>query len=215
MRIYAAALESAIIREVNDAEAWKELLNDPKRNAVLIGPGIGLGNLQAKLTLEALESRKPCVLDADALTNFASNSKTLFSKLHDHCILTPHEGEFAKLFSALDANLPKTDRAAQAAKMTGCIVLLKGADTVIASPDGQIVINNNAPPWTATAGAGDVLGGIILGLVAQKMPLFWAASAAAWIHGAAAAAFGLGMIAEDLIEGIPATVQKLMAAKKT
>lgn len=209
MPIYAEALESVIVREASDSAAWRELLADPRRNAILIGPGLGLGKIQQELVLAALETQKPCVLDADALTNFAGD--TVLPKLHPQCILTPHEGEFAKFFGhRISSVLPKPERAMQAAKMAGCIVVLKGAETIIAAPDGQMVVNDNAPPWLATAGAGDVLAGMILGLVAQKMPVFWAAAAAVWVHGKIAADFGMGLIAEDLVGGIPAAVQQLL-----
>lgn len=208
--IYAEALESVIVREANDVSDWRALLKDAKRNAILIGPGLGLGEAQAQSVAEALETRKSCVLDADALTNFMERPELLFSKLHDRCVLTPHEGEFARLFGTkIDAAAEKTERARQAAKLADCVVLLKGADTVIAAPDGNFVINNNAPPWLATAGAGDVLAGLILGLIAQKMPIFMATAAAAWVHGAAAAAFGPGLIAEDLVDGVPGIVKSI------
>jgi ADP-dependent NAD(P)H-hydrate dehydratase / NAD(P)H-hydrate epimerase len=208
--VYAESLESVIVREANDVKAWRDLLDDPKRDAVLIGPGLGLGSLQAELVLAALETKKPCILDADGLTNFAAQPEIFFAKLHEQCVLTPHEGEFAKLFGdRIDSAATKLDRDLQAAKIAGCIVLLKGADTIIAAPDGQAILNNNAPPWLATAGAGDVLAGLILGLVAQKMPGFWAAAAAAWLHGRVAGNFGLGLIAEDLVAGVPEVVKEL------
>jgi NAD(P)H-hydrate epimerase len=201
--IYSEALESVIVREANDVMAWNELLADPKRNAALIGPGLGLGALQAELTLAALAVKKPCVLDADALSNFADDPEKLFGALHNQCVLTPHEGEFKRLFGTkINANAAKQERALAAAKLAACVVLLKGAETIIAAPDGQYVVNNNAPPWLATAGAGDVLAGIILGLLAQKTPVFWATAAAAWIHGNIASTIGPGLIAEDLVEGM-------------
>jgi NAD(P)H-hydrate epimerase len=213
LAIYAADLESVIVREADNLDAWKELLSDTKRNAVLIGPGFGLGTAQADYVLAALDSGKPCVLDADALTNFSDNPKKLFSKLHVECVLTPHEGEFARLFGKnIDLKAERLDRARQAAKLAGCVVLLKGSETIIAQPNGEAVINNNAPPWLATAGAGDVLAGIILGLIAQGMSAFMAASAGAWVHGKSASDFGPGLIAEDLIDGIPAILRGLSEA---
>ncbi len=213
--IYAAALESAIVRPADDLAAWRELLADEKRNAVLIGPGLGLGAPQADFVRAALDTRKPCVLDADALGNFSAAPDEFFSKLHPDCVLTPHEGEFAKLFGAcVDHDRDKLTRARQAAKIANCIVLLKGADTVIAAPDGAAVVNANAPPWLATAGAGDVLAGIILGLLAQHMPVFAAAAAAAWVHGQAATAFGPGLIAEDLVAAIPGVLEGLSDSLK-
>lgn len=213
--IYAEALESVIVREADNLVAWQELLNDVKRNAILIGPGLGIGSDQADYVLAALETRKLCVLDADALTNFADNSEKLFSKLHAQCVLTPHEGEFERLFGKhVDMNTERVERAQNAARLTGCVVLLKGHETIMAQPDGRVVINKNAPAWLATAGAGDVLAGIILGLVAQAMPVFWATVAAAWIHGQSATNFGPGLIAEDLITGIPGVLRGLSEPAK-
>jgi NAD(P)H-hydrate epimerase len=212
--IYSEALESVIVRPTPSIQEWQELLADAKKNALLIGPGLGLGDFESLLVLTALETRKACVLDADALSNFAKNPGDLFAKLHPSCVLTPHEGEFARLFGTrIDAKAEKLARAHEAAKIAGCVVLLKGAETIIAAPDGNAVINDNAPPWLATAGAGDVLAGLILGLLAQKMPVFEAAAAAAWLHGAVASAFGgPGLIAEDLIEGLPTALKSLSAA---
>jgi NAD(P)H-hydrate epimerase len=208
--IYAKALESIIVNETSDVIAWRKLLAGPKHNTILVGPGMGLGPAYADMVLAALETGKPCVLDADALTNFAETPEKLFDKLHADCILTPHEGEFNGLFGKkIDPQKPKAERTVAAAKLARCTVLLKGADTIIALPDGRRITNNNAPPWLATAGAGDVLAGIVLGLITQKMQIFWAAAAAAWIHGEAANNFGLGMIAEDLVEGIPKALQTL------
>lgn len=214
LAIYAAALESVIVREASDAETWASLANDPRRDVVLIGPGLGIGDFQASLVLASLETSKPCVLDAEALTNFSGRSELLFVKLHQNCVLTPHEGEFVRLFGdRIDCTQTKHMRALAAAKIANTNVLLKGADTVIAAPDGRYVINDNAPAWLATAGAGDVLAGIIAGLVAQKMPVFLAAAAAVWIHGKIASNFGAGLIAEDLVDGIPEVVQELIVAK--
>jgi NAD(P)H-hydrate epimerase len=208
--VYSANLESVIVRATDTLDHWKELLADSKRNAILIGPGLGIGKEQSDYVLAALETRKPCLLDADALSNFAGNADALFANLHPQCVLTPHEGELARLFgNRLEPRGDKLVRAQQAAKIANSIVLLKGADTIIAAPDGHAIINTNAPPSLATAGAGDVLAGIILGLFAQHMPLFMATAAGAWLHGAAAQSFGPGLIAEDLIGGIPPLLKGL------
>lgn len=210
--IYASALESVIVRESDTLASWKELLADPKRNAILIGPGLGRGEGQKDFVLAALETKKTCVLDADALTSFADQPEKLFSALHAGCVLTPHEGEFAKLFSMINPEEDKTARARKAASLAHCVVLLKGHETVIASPEGKAVLNSNAPAWLATAGAGDVLAGMILGLAAQHMPVFHAACAAAWLHGKIAQDFGPGLIAEDIIAGIPGILGGLSEA---
>ena len=212
LSIYAEALESVIIRETNSLAQWQNLLAEPKHDVVLIGPGLGAGAEQKALVLTALASQKPCVLDADALTNFADCPDELFSKLHAQCVLIPHEGEFQRLFGArIDETADKTQRALRAAKIAGCVVLLKGAKTIITSPEKQFIISDNAPPWLATAGAGDVLAGLILGLIAQKMPIFLASAAAAWLHGDIANHFGLGLIAEDIVAGVPSALQRLLA----
>jgi hydroxyethylthiazole kinase-like uncharacterized protein yjeF len=213
--IYAESLESVIVREADTIDVWKELLSDAKRNAILIGPGLGLGATHADYVLAALDAAKPCVLDADALTNFEPSPDTFFAKLNAQCVLTPHEGEFARLFGKhLDMKADRLDRVRSAAQIAGCVVLLKGSETLIAQSDGKVMVNKNAPPWLATAGAGDVLAGIILGLVTQGMPPFLAASAGAWIHGQSATDFGPGLIAEDIITGIPGVLRALSAAGK-
>jgi NAD(P)H-hydrate epimerase len=156
--------------------------------------------------LAALHLGKACVLDADALTVFREQARTLFRSIAAPCVLTPHEGEFARLF---DDRGDKLSRARGAARVSGAVVLLKGADTVIAAPDGRAAINTEAPPDLATAGSGDVLSGMVLGLLAQGMPPFDAACAAACIHGRSAVCFGPGLIAEDLIHRIPPVIAEL------
>jgi NAD(P)H-hydrate epimerase len=208
-----SSLESIIVRAADKVEIWKDLLADTKRNAILIGPGLGIGKQQSDLVLAALETKKPCVLDADALSGFANAPDELLKKLHPQCVLTPHEGEFTRLFGQMTGD--KLSRARKAAEKAGCVVLLKGADTIIANSDHYAVINGNAPPSLATAGAGDVLAGMILGLLAQGMSTFSAASAAAWVHGASATAFGPGLIAEDLVDGMPQVLKELSALSKS
>ena len=206
--VYAAALTGPLVVAAEDAAEFAAYLGDARRTASLVGPGAGLGEATRRTALAALGSGKPAVLDADALTVFADAPKTLFAAI-GAAILTPHEGEFARLF---DAAGDKPRRARAAAARSGAVVLLKGADTAIAAPDGRLAINANAPPDLATAGAGDVLAGLALGLLAQGLPPFEAASAAAWIHGEAAAGFGPGLIAEDLPELVPPVLRALRRA---
>jgi NAD(P)H-hydrate epimerase len=207
--IYAAAAAGLITAIVDDDAGFAVLLADTRRNALLIGPGHGVTPQTRRRTLSGLAAGKACVLDADALTAFAERPQDLFDAVHSPCLITPHEGEFARLFPDL-AGLPgKLDRARQAAARATMTVLSKGADTVIAAPDGRAAINRNAPPTLATGGSGDVLAGMAAGLMAQGLAPFEAACAAVWLHGDAAAAFGPGLIAEDLPEQLPASLARL------
>ena len=208
--IYAAALTGVIVAPIANAEDFAVLLADKRRNAALIGPGAGVHPETRDKALEILAAGKSAVLDADALTVFADSPAVLFDAIKSPCTLTPHEGEFARLFDTSGSKLDsKLDRARRAAKTSGAVIVLKGADTVIAAPDGRAAINENAPPTLATAGSGDVLAGLVLGLLTQGMPVFEAAAAAVWLHGAAAHSFGAGLVAEDLIETLPAVLADL------
>lgn len=230
--VNAAHVTAIMVRSVQGSGALAEFLQDVRRNAVLIGPGASVGSETAEDVLSILESQAAVVLDADALTSFADGDKlvrseagmgflarngqseinpaALFTTIKGRAapvVMTPHDGEFKRLFG--DVAGSKLDRARHAAARSGAIVILKGTDTVVAEPGGRAAINANAPPWLATAGSGDVLAGFVLGLLAQRMPAFEAACAAVWLHGECASQFGIGLIAEDLPEMLPRVVADL------
>ena len=218
LAVNAAASLAVMVRPVDGAGELTAFLADKRHNAVLLGPGGGVGPAMREQVAAALASEAAAVLDADALTSFAGDLPALKALIaarpNRAVVLTPHEGEFARLFKMITENHnvnSKLEKARLAAKSSGAILLLKGADTVVAAPDGRASIADNAPPWLATAGAGDVLSGLIAGLMAQGTPGFEAASAAVWMHGAAAAEFGPGLIAEDLSEALPKVYRRLFA----
>jgi hydroxyethylthiazole kinase-like uncharacterized protein yjeF len=207
-----------MVRPVDGADALTAFLADRRLNALAIGPGLGVGEATCDLVLAALSGERAVVLDADALTSFADQpnelAAALMARRERATILTPHEGEFSRYFWALDERTKlgsKLERAHLAAQLTGAVVLIKGADTVVAAADGRTATNRNAPAFLATAGAGDVLTGMAAGLVAQGMPAFEAAAAAVWLHGEAAVAAGPGLISEDLPEMLPRVYRDLLA----
>jgi NAD(P)H-hydrate epimerase len=205
--IYAAVLTGVIVHPIGGLDDFRALLADRRRNAALIGPGAGVGQETREKTLAILAAGKRSVLDADALTSFSESPTALFAAVRSPCVMTPHAGEFARLFDTTGSKLECARRAAQ---LSGAVILLKGADTVIAAPDGRATVNTNAPPYLATAGSGDVLAGMTLGLLAQGMAPLPAAAAAVWLHGAAGCHFGPGLVAEDLIETIPSQLRNLL-----
>ncbi|HEY5131747.1 MAG TPA: NAD(P)H-hydrate dehydratase [Bradyrhizobium sp.] len=216
LAVNAAALTAIMVRAIDTVVEFAELLTDKRFNACVIGPGAGLGGRTRDFVLTALSAKRGLVLDADALTSFADAPDHLFEAIkasHDlQVVLTPHEGEFPRLFSDISNKHPlrsKLERVRAAAERSGAVVLLKGPDTVVASPDGRATIAANAPPWLATAGAGDVLSGMIAGMLAQGVPAFEAASIGVWMHGEAAREAGPGLIAEDLPEVLPAVFRHL------
>ena len=203
---YAGCEPGTIIADFSEPVGFADFLVDPKKTAILIGPGAGLDEDTAEYVRIALKTGRSTVLDADALTAFAGNRRALVEAINGPCVLTPHEGEFARLFEATGDRL---SRACAAALETGAIVVFKGADTVIAAPDGRAAINMNGSPYLATAGSGDILAGMIVGLMAQGMYAFEAAAAAVWVHGAAAEGNQPGLIAEDLPGAIPGVLKSL------
>jgi hydroxyethylthiazole kinase-like uncharacterized protein yjeF len=223
--VNAAHSTAVMVAPFDGAAGFAELLDDVRRNAIVIGPGAGLGPATRELAATALarkggEIPRSFVLDADALTSFAGEAARLAALTgagRVDTVITPHDGEFARLFKANAeiAEAPsKLARARAAAKFLGAVVVSKGADTVVAEPGGRATIGVDLPPTLATAGSGDVLAGFIGGLLAQGMPAFEAASCGAWLHGAAARAFGPGLIAEDLTETLPQVLQGLAVDRR-
>jgi hydroxyethylthiazole kinase-like uncharacterized protein yjeF len=216
LAINASALTAVMIRAIDTTAEFADLLADKRLNACVIGPGAGVGEATRELVLAALSAQRGLVMDADALTSFADAPNQLFDSMksfdNPQVILTPHRGEFQRLFREItNHNLlrSKLEEARLAAKTSGAVVLLKGPDTVVASPDGRAAVAANAPPWLATAGAGDVLAGMIGGFLAQGVRAFEAACMGVWMHGEAGSEAGPGLIAEDLPEVLPAVFRRL------
>jgi len=204
--IYAAALTSIMVQPLALEADLAALLADSRYTGFSIGPGAGVNAATRNRALAMLATGRPVLLDADAISVFAQHPAELFKAIRGYCVLTPHEGEFKRIF---EFSGDKLSRARRAARESGAVIVLKGPDTVIAAPDGRAIINSNAPPTLATAGSGDVLGGIILGLLTQGVDAFQAAAAGVWMHGAAAADFGAGLLAEDLPDLLPAVLRRL------
>jgi hydroxyethylthiazole kinase-like uncharacterized protein yjeF len=216
--VNAAQLTAVMVAPFANAREFEALLADERRRAIALGPGAGVGPTLRKLVAAALTrpaEARTIVLDADALVSFAGDAARLAALIQrggHQAVMTPHEGEFAKLFegaSQVRLEDDKLTRARAAARLMGAVVLIKGADTVVAAPDGRATIGWDLPPWLATAGSGDVLSGLVSGLAAQGMAAFDAASAAVWLHGACGRALGPGLIAEDLPEALPGVLRAL------
>ncbi|MCX7305525.1 MAG: NAD(P)H-hydrate dehydratase [Hyphomicrobiales bacterium] len=220
LQVNAAHLTSIILRKADAIGEIAQWLGERRPAAMVVGPGLGLsgkaGDLVLKLVKASAGVVRHVVLDADALTHLSQKRaaflKAFRAKGAAEVVLTPHEGEYARVFPefAGDESLSKLDRARKAAALTGSTLILKGPDTVIAAPDGRAAVNANAAPWLATAGSGDVLAGIAAGLLAQGMPTFEAACAAVWLHGEAGSRFGLGLIAEDLPDLLPPLLREIL-----
>ena len=206
LSVHAAHTTAVMLAKIESALGLEKYLDDRRFTALCIGPAAGIGSPTRALVRAGLGCDLPVVIDADALTSFSQNPDELVALIRENparaVVMTPHEGEFARLFRNLAPSFgAKHERALKAAKMSGAIIILKGADTVIASPEGHATINTNAPPSLATAGSGDVLAGLVTGLLAQGIEPYKAARAAVWLHGDAANRHGpQGLTAESLLE---------------
>jgi NAD(P)H-hydrate epimerase len=205
--VLASQAWGEIITPISEAEELLKWIEDERFKALLWGTGAMPSALTIEETLLVLSSQKRCVLDGGALSAFEGRMQELARQIHKNVILTPHEGEFKRMFPHLAFLNNKPEKVLMAAKEVGAVVVLKGYDTVIASPEGDLIINGNAPSTLATAGTGDVLAGIMVGLLAQGLPPLKAAAAGVWIHGEAANRVGLGLIAEDIAPQISDVLQ--------
>lgn len=220
LAVYAASLLAVMVRPYADEAGFCHLLNDKKYHALLLGPGMGVGEESCRKVSAALATGKPVLLDADAITSFAGKERLLFDEIRykrsvdEHggrqIVMTPHEGEFKRLFHHLQqAGEGSGELVKQAAQISRAVIVLKGNDTQIAAPDGRLVINEKASPWLATAGSGDVLAGVIAGLMAGGMEAFSAACAGVWLHSRAAEILGVGLIADELPAAIALALKEL------
>lgn len=207
--VLASHLTAVMVRGLGPPGELKSLLSDPRPVALVAGPALGVTAATRQLLAHALAAHRPCVLDADALTVYEGDPPELFGQLNSGCVLTPHVGEFNRLFPGqLDRASNRIEAVRAAARQAGAVVLLKGPDTVIARPDGEVAVNTNGPPQLATAGSGDVLAGIIGGLLAQGLDAFEAAKSAAFWHGACGSLAGPGLVAEDLPPLLPRVMRQ-------
>ncbi|MBI2253759.1 MAG: NAD(P)H-hydrate dehydratase [Proteobacteria bacterium] len=207
--LYMADQPGIIAKPAARPEDLVEILMDRRISAVLVGSGLVPDAAAREAVITALSAGRAAVVDGGGLTAFADRPDDLFTLGRGDIVLTPHEGEFARLFPDLGPELGKVERVKRAARRAKAVIVLKGADTVIGAPDGRVLINDVASPYLATAGSGDVLAGLTLGLLAQGMPAYQAAGAAVWFHGKAGLALGAGLIAEDLPGTVPGLLREL------
>ncbi len=214
LAVNAAQLTAIMLRRCDDAEQLAGHLSDTRLNAFVLGPGFGIGPDARSYARGILQAGRALVLDADGISSFADHAADLFqlgAAAPDHLVLTPHMGEFTRLFpqDAAEQNAGKVELARRAARQSGAVIVLKGSDTVIAAPDGRALINETGTPALATAGTGDVLAGLVGAQLANGVPAFEAAAAAVWLHGVAARLHGPGLIAEDLPGQMPRAISAL------
>ena len=202
--VLASHLTAVMVRVYAQPNELRQLLSDPRPAAVIVGPGLGVTAAARQAIAHVLSAQRPTVIDADGLTLFEGDPPELFAQLNPGCVLTPHVGEFNRLFpNVLERATNRIDATREAARRAGAVVLLKGPDTVIAAPDGRVAVNTNAPPALATAGSGDVLAGIIGARLAQGEAAFEAARSGAFLHGKCGSLAGPGLTAEDLPAMLP------------
>ena len=214
LQVYSLKFPSVLKKEINNINQLKFFLKKEKITSLLIGPGAGTSNKIKEITKLILQKVKYVVLDADAITCFKNDLKLFYSLLDKNKIITPHQGEFHKIFPNIKKNLNNIDKVLNAKKLVRCNIVLKGPNTVIASSNKKIVINDHASPELAVIGSGDVLSGFIVSLVGQKkMNPFLACCAATWLHGDIAKNYGKGLIAEDIVKGIPSSLKRLKNGK--
>jgi len=210
LKIYSIKFPSVLKAEINNIFELKKFLKKEKITSILIGPGSGSNNKTKEITKLILKEIKYVVIDADALTCFKDDLKSLYSLLDKNKVITPHLAEFNKIFPNIKKNLSKIDKVISAAKLTQTNIVLKGPSTIIVSHNKKIIINNHSSPELAIIGSGDVLAGLIVSLISEKkMNPFLAACTATWLHGDIAINYGKGLIAEDIVNGIPAALKRL------
>ncbi|PHR58034.1 MAG: bifunctional ADP-dependent NAD(P)H-hydrate dehydratase/NAD(P)H-hydrate epimerase [Robiginitomaculum sp.] len=209
MQVCANHETSIVLSVRQQGEPIAEVMRSQTPDCVLLGPAGGVGEAMKRQVLDLLQTGTATVLDADALTSFAEHPQDLLEACHAKTVLLPHEGEFRRLFADLTTKTGnKISRVKAAAQRAGCTVLLKGADSVMADADGRVVVNTHTSSWLATLGTGDVLAGMVAGLMAQGQGGFDALCAAVWLHGELGRQLGAGLIAEDLPGAIPAMLQQ-------